>query len=87
MIDFSLPGDLIDLREKVTAFINDEIVPLERDPRQGPHGPEEELRREMVHLAREAKLLSRPMGRANGAGWAPTIAAWRLFLKPPDGRR
>jgi acyl-CoA dehydrogenase len=58
MIDFSLPDDLIALRDKVAAFINDEIVPLERDPRQGPHGPAEELRLETVQLAREAKLLS-----------------------------
>ena len=58
MIDFSLPADLIALRDKYEAFIRDVIVPLERDPRQGPHGPEEALRLEMVREARAEKLLS-----------------------------
>ena len=87
MIDFSLPDDLIALRDRVAAFINDAIVPLERDPRQGPHGPAEELRREMVQLAREAETALAAWAGANGAGSASTIAAWRWSSKPPDGLR
>ena len=98
MIDFSLPDDLIALRDKVTAFINDEIVPLERDPRQGPHGPAEELRLEMVQLAREAKLLSPHGPREWGglgldhrgmavvfeaAGWSP-LGPLALNIMAPD---
>src|SRR5271168_380649 len=98
MIDFSLPEDLIDLRDKVTAFINDQIVPLERDPRQGPHGPAEELRFEMVGRARHAKLLSPHGPREWGglgldhrgmavvfeaAGWSP-LGPLALNIQAPD---
>src|ERR1700693_6247053 len=98
MIDFSLPDDLIALRDKVAAFINDAIVPLERDPRQGQHGPAEELRLEMVQLAREAKLLSPHGPREWGglgldhrgmavvfeaAGWSP-LGPLALNIQAPD---
>ncbi|MGH7880617.1 MAG: acyl-CoA dehydrogenase family protein, partial [Candidatus Binataceae bacterium] len=58
MIDFSLPEEIVQLERKVRSFIREEIVPLERDPRQGPHGPAEALRLEMVARARAAGLLS-----------------------------
>ncbi|MBM3489529.1 MAG: acyl-CoA dehydrogenase [Alphaproteobacteria bacterium] len=57
-MDFELPAELVELRERVKAFIAAEIVPLERDARQEPHGPSEEFRRELVALARRAGLLS-----------------------------
>jgi len=37
MIDFALSPELTELRDRVTRFIRDEIVPYENDPRQGPH--------------------------------------------------
>lgn len=58
MIDFSLPDNLVRLRERMDQFIRDEIIPLEHDPRQGPHGPTEEFRNELVARARKAGLLS-----------------------------
>ena len=58
MIDFELPAELAALRDRVSRFITDKIVPYENDPRQGPHGAEEPLRRELNALAREAGLLS-----------------------------
>ena len=58
MIDFSLPPELQELKERVDSFIRDEIVPLERDKRQTRHGPTEDFRLEMVALARRAGLLS-----------------------------
>src|SRR5881628_946274 len=58
MIDFELPAELAALRDRVSRFITDKIVPFENDPRQGPHGAEEPLRRELNALAREAGLLS-----------------------------
>ena len=86
MVDFSLPDDLVILAAKVEQFIADEIVPLERDPRQGPHGPEESLRLEMVQKARAAGY-SRRTGPGNTAGWDSTIVRWRWSLRPQDGPR
>ena len=58
MIDFSLPAEHVELRDRVTAFVRDEVVPRESDPRQDEHGPSDELRLELVGLARAAGLLS-----------------------------
>ena len=58
MIDFSLPAEHLALRDRVTAFVRDEVIPREGDPRQDAHGPSDELRLELVGLARAAGLLS-----------------------------
>jgi len=58
MIDFSLPPHLVALREQVRAFVESEIVPFERDPRLTSHGPNDELRGELVERARRAGLLT-----------------------------
>jgi acyl-CoA dehydrogenase len=58
MIDFEIPAELAALGSQVRGFVNDRVVPYERDPRLTPHGPTEELRNELVALAREAGLLS-----------------------------
>ena len=58
MIDFSLPPALADLQARVRRFVVEEVVPLERDPRQGAHGPDATLRGELVARARSAGLLS-----------------------------
>ena len=58
MIDFSLPAEHVELRDRVTSFVHDEVVPRESDPRQDEHGPSDELRLELVGLARAAGLLS-----------------------------
>lgn len=58
MIDFSLSPALADLRSRVRRFIEEQVVPLENDPRQGAHGPEPALREELVARARRAELLS-----------------------------
>ena len=58
MIDFGLTPELQALQLKVRAFIAEQIMPMESDPRQGPHGPEESLRLELVDKARRAGLLS-----------------------------
>ncbi len=67
MIDFELPEDLVRLSDRIDLFIRDQVMPLEMDPRQGPHGPEEVLRLELVDRAREAGLLS-PHGPAEWGG-------------------
>jgi acyl-CoA dehydrogenase len=58
MIDFEIPAELLSLAERVRGFVTDKIVPYERDPRLTQHGPNEELRTELVGLARDAGLLT-----------------------------
>ena len=57
-MDFSLSPDLAELRDRVRQFIASEVIPLESDARQGPHGPSEDLRRHLNARARAAGLLS-----------------------------
>lgn len=58
MIDFEIPSETAALRDEIRAFVVDKIVPYERDPRVTRHGPNEELRTELVGLARDAGLLT-----------------------------
>ncbi|WP_067698585.1 acyl-CoA dehydrogenase family protein [Nocardia jejuensis] len=58
MIDFSIPAELAAERDRVRQFVIDKIVPFERDPRLTAHGPNDEMRQEMVELARAEKLLT-----------------------------
>jgi len=98
VIDFSLPGDLVELKARVDRFIREAIVPLERDPRQGPHGPSEDFRRELIALGRAAGLLSphapvkwgglgldhRAMAVVfEAAGWSP-LGPLALNIMAPD---
>lgn len=98
MVEFSLPDELAALVRKTEAFIREEIVPLERDPRQGPHGPEEVLRLEMGAKARAAGLLSPHGPKEYGglgldhrgmaavfeaAGWSP-LGPLALNIQAPD---
>ena len=48
MIDFALTPELQALQQKVRTFIAGQIIPMESDPRQGAHGPDESLRLELV---------------------------------------
>ncbi len=57
-MDFSIPGELRELRDRTRAFIRDTIVPLEGDTRQTRHGPSESFRRELNALAETAGLLA-----------------------------
>ena len=57
-MNFEISPELRDLQERVRRFVADEIVPMESDARQTPHGPTDELRRELVAKARAAGLLS-----------------------------
>ena len=65
-MDFTIPDDLLALRERVEHFVREEILPREADKRQTPHGPTEEFRRELVALARARGLLSPHVGREWG---------------------
>ena len=57
-MDLSLSAKLLELQERTRSFIRDQIIPLENDPRQNEHGPSEELRKELIELARAAGLLT-----------------------------
>ncbi|HEE5402274.1 TPA: acyl-CoA dehydrogenase [Acinetobacter baumannii] len=67
----TLSNELSELQQKVREFIQQEVIPLESDPRQDSHGPSETLRQELVSRARGWGLLtphtSREMG---GLGWS-----------------
>jgi len=65
-IDFDLGADLQALQARIRSFIADEIIPLEGDSRRTPHGPTEELRRELTAKARAAGLLSPHVAREYG---------------------
>src|SRR3546814_20384261 len=58
LMDFSLSPKLVELQQRTRAFIADEAIPLENDPRQSAHGPSEALRAELVARARRAGLLT-----------------------------
>lgn len=67
----TLSNELLELQKKVREFIQQEVMPLENDPRQDSHGPSEALRSELVSRARRWGLLtphaSQEMG---GLGWS-----------------
>jgi acyl-CoA dehydrogenase len=47
-MSFEISESLKDLQRRTRAFIAEEIIPLEGDPRRTTHGPDEALRRERV---------------------------------------
>jgi len=57
-MEFSLPSDVIALRERTREFIASQVIPLENDERQDSHGPSEALRQELMARARVAGLLT-----------------------------
>jgi acyl-CoA dehydrogenase len=98
VIDFEIPPELAQLRDRVESFIAEQVVPFENDKRQTVHGPSEELRRELVGLCREAGLLSPHGPREFGglgldhrgmavvfeaAGWS-TLGPLALNIQAPD---
>ncbi|MFQ3595642.1 MAG: acyl-CoA dehydrogenase family protein [Sphingomonadaceae bacterium] len=58
MIDFAVPPALAELAARVRSFVQEVIVPYERDPRLTAHGPTDALRAELVAHARAAGLLT-----------------------------
>ena len=57
-MDFSLGADLAELQARTRAFIAAEVMPMERDARCTPHGPDASLRSELVAKGKAAGLLS-----------------------------
>ncbi|BDI06551.1 acyl-CoA dehydrogenase family protein [Sphaerotilus microaerophilus] len=65
-MDFNLSPELTELQARIRRFVADEVIPLERDPRCGAHGPDEALREELIGRARRAGLLSPHVAPAYG---------------------
>ena len=57
-MDFTISPSLRELQATTRRFIAESVIPLENDPRQSSHGPDEALRRELVGLASQAGLLT-----------------------------
>jgi acyl-CoA dehydrogenase len=98
LIDFEIPADLAAQRDEIRSFVAEQIVPFERDPRLTRHGPNDELRAELVELARKAGLLTFQAPRRFGgrepshcdqavlyeaAGWS-TLGPVALNCAAPD---
>ena len=98
MIDFDIPAGTAALRDEIRAFVTDTIIPFETDPRLTRHGPDEDLRTELVALARDAGLLTFQAPRRFGgrepshveqavlleaAGWS-TLGPVALNCAAPD---
>jgi acyl-CoA dehydrogenase len=66
VFDFAVAAPIAELARKVADFVDARVIPYEKDPRLGLHGPSDELRLELVALAREAGLLSPHVGRKWG---------------------
>lgn len=67
----TLSNELLELQQKVREFIQQEVIPLENDPRQDSHGPSEALRQELVSRARRWGLLTpHATQEMGGLGWS-----------------
>ena len=42
-MNYGLSPELTALQARIREFIEQEVIPLEQDPRQTPHGPSREL--------------------------------------------
>src|SRR5438128_12025022 len=97
-MDFTIPDELVELKERTERFVHDQILPREVDARLTPHGPTEAFRGELVELARAAGLLSPHVGHEWGglgldhrgkavvfeaAGYAP-LATIAMNIFAPD---
>lgn len=56
-MDFSIPDDLLALQQKTRAFIAEHVIAMERDPRNGAHGPSDSLCKELQAKAKRHGLL------------------------------
>lgn len=78
-MDFSLPDDIRDLRDRTRKFIAEQVIPLENDPREDEHGPSEELRNELIERARAAGLLTLHASREMGGLGLSHVAKAAVF--------
>src|SRR5258706_12036490 len=99
-MDFTIPDDILALKERTERFVREEILPREADKRQTAHGPSEAFRDELVALARAAGLLAPHVGREWGglgldhrgkavvfeaAGYSPLATIAMNIFAPDEG--
>ncbi len=60
---------------RIEAFVRNQVIPFERDPRLGAHGPSEELVQQLRDLARQAGLLT-PQILPDGSHLSHRETAW-----------
>ena len=78
-MNFELSDDIKALQAKVRRFIAEEVMPMESDSRQTPHGPTEALRDELVASARKHGLLTLHASREMGGAGLSHIAKAVIF--------
>ena len=78
-MDFLHTPELIALRDKTRQFIAQKIMPYEGDPRETPHGPNPELRQELVSLAKNAGLLTPHASQKHGGLGLSHVAKAVIF--------
>lgn len=57
-MDFTIPADVEALGDKIASFVRERVIAFEDDPRWTARGPTDELRRELVELARAHGVLA-----------------------------
>ena len=80
MIGFSLSDELTEIKDRISIFVRDKIIPYEKDPRNTNHGPSDELRLELNELARQAGLFAPQLPTKWGVD---SIVGTAIALKPP----
>jgi acyl-CoA dehydrogenase len=64
-MEFSLPPEIVELRERTRRFVDEVVVPLEARE-VGPHGPDAALRAELQDAGRSAGLFAPHVGEEFG---------------------
>ena len=78
-MDFTICPSIEELKLATRRFISEQVIPLENDPRQSSHGPDESLRLELVARARSAGLLTPHASVAMGGKGLSHIAKAMVF--------
>jgi len=78
-MNFDLPAEIVELRDRTRQFIAEQVIPLEQDERQSHHGPSEALRLELVARARKAGLLTPHASKEMGGLGLSHIAKAAVF--------
>ncbi len=78
-LNFALPARVNELADKVKAFVRDQVVPYEKDPRWTSHGPTDELRRELNQLARRFGVFAPHAPREYGGAELSHIGRAAVF--------
>lgn len=73
----SISAEAFALAERVESFVRTQVMPFEKDPRNGEHGPTDELALELKALAREAGVLT-PHIRPDGSHFSHVETALLL---------